>query len=294
MIRIARSIVPGAEESALQTRVPNVFHFVFGLRRRPQPFHLVHYLCVASCLEVNRPDAVFLYYRHEPRGPYWRLIAPRVTSVPIHAATPASRFRYRDRHVRRYRYAHVSDFVRLEKLLEHGGVYADIDTVFVNPVPRELFGHSFVLGREADVVDQRTGRREPSLCNAFIMAEPEAEFGRLWQTRMASVFDGSWSTHSTLLPHTLMLERPESIHVEPSRTFYKHMWTPEGLRTLLEGLDPDFDGVASMHLWSHLWWARRRRDFSGFHGGLVTEDYIRDGRTTYAVAARPFLPASTR
>ena len=38
---------------------------------------------------------------------------------------------------------------------------------------------------EADIVDQRTGRREPSLCNALILAEPGAEFGRIWAEQMA-------------------------------------------------------------------------------------------------------------
>ena len=79
-------------------------------------------------------------------------------------------------------------------------------------------------------------------------------------------------------------------HVEPPRTFYKHMWTREGLRSLFEELDPDFSGVASMHLWSHLWWRRRRRDFSSFYGARLTERYVREANTTYAVAARPFLP----
>ena len=44
-----------------------------------------------------------------------------------------------------------------------------------------------------------------------------------------------------------------------------------------------------MHLWAHLWWSRRRRDFSGFHGGMIDEDYVRNADTTYAVAARRFL-----
>ena len=88
-----------------------------------------------------------------------------------------------------------------------------------------------------------------------------------------------------------MLQHPELIHVEPSRTFYKHMWTREDLYALFRGLDTDFTGVASIHLWSHLWWERRRRDFSDFHAGLITKDYVRAERTTYAVAARPFLPS---
>jgi hypothetical protein len=216
-----------------------------------------------------------------------------VTPVAIDAQSPAAGFRYRDRRVKRYRYAHEADFVRLEKLLDAGGVYADIDTVFVNPLPRRLFQEPFVLGREADIVDERTGRSAPSLCNALILAEPGAAFGRLWLDRMPDAFDGSWSAHSTLLPHRLMLEHPDLIHVEPSRTFYKHMWTREDLHTLFRGLDTDFSGVASIHLWSHLWWERRRRDFSDFHAGLITERYVRAGETTYAVAARPFLPSSS-
>ena len=60
---------------------------------------------------------------------------------------------------------------------------------------------------------------------------------------------------------------------------------------LMEGLDTDFDGVISMHLWSHLWWDKRRRDFSRVHAGMLTEDYLRTVDTTYSIAARRFLPA---
>ena len=60
-------------------QIPRQFHFVFGLRDRPEPLHLVHYLCLASCLRVNRPDRIFFYCGHEPTGRYWRLIEPHVT-----------------------------------------------------------------------------------------------------------------------------------------------------------------------------------------------------------------------
>ena len=35
--------------------------------------------------------------------------------------------------------SHEADFVRLDALIAHGGVYADIDTLFVHPVPARLF-----------------------------------------------------------------------------------------------------------------------------------------------------------
>lgn len=35
--------------------IPNIFHFVFGLGEQTQRFHLMHYLCLASCRPTARP-----------------------------------------------------------------------------------------------------------------------------------------------------------------------------------------------------------------------------------------------
>ena len=59
---------------------------------------------------------------------------------------------------------------------------------------------------------------------------------------------------------------------------------------LLQGCDPDFHGVYSMHLWAHLWWSEKNTDFSLFHAGMLTEKYVRTVDTTYNVVARRFLP----
>jgi hypothetical protein len=270
--------------------IPNRFHFVFGLQRQRNPFHLVYYLCIESCLRVNNPERIYFYYHYEPYGRYWDLLKDKVVPVRVDLKDFVRRYDYKDRFVRRYDYAHQSDFIRLEKLIAHGGVYADIDTIFVSKIPERLFAKQFVLGREDDVVSWETGVARPSLCNAFIMAEKEAAFGVRWLGEMESAFDGSWSNHSTLLPRELSERYPELIHIEPSGTFYKHMWTREGIRTLLEGCDPDFTGVVSMHLWSHLWWSKERRDFSDFHSGLITERDVREKDSTYNLAARRFLP----
>jgi hypothetical protein len=271
-------------------RIPNVFHFVFGLKPQTEPFHLVHYLCIASCIRTNRPARVFLYHHHEPFGRYWELVRPHLTLVRVPLDAWVRDFRYADAGIDPYRYAHHSDFIRLERLLDAGGIYADIDTIFVNPLPAELREHSFVLGSEGEIVPSGSTKPVPSLGNAFIMAEPNAEFGRRWLAEMRGAFDGSWSNHSTLLPQRLSERWPELVHVEPPRTFYKHSFTPEGIRTLFEALDEDFTGVVSFHLWSHLWWSRWRRDFSTFHAGRLTERTLARAETTYARVAREHLP----
>jgi hypothetical protein len=270
--------------------IPNQFIFVYGLQRQAEPFHLAHYLALESCRRVNQPATIFFFHHYEPYGPYWEKIRPHLTLIRAELNSRVRHFGYgfRNRGCRHYRYAHHADFIRLDKLLELGGIYADIDTLFVNPLPSRLFDKSFVLGRENEIRDA-DGKTYPSLCNAFIMAEYGAPFARIWRNEMERAFNGSWSNHSSLLPQRLSMLNPELIHIEPPRSFYKHMWTREGIRNLLEECDPDFSDVYSMHLWAHLWWSKKRRDFSDFHAGLLTESFIRENDTTYNIAARAFL-----
>jgi len=272
--------------------IPNLFHFIFGLKEQTEPFHLCFYLCLESCFQVNHPAAVYFYYHYEPYGEYWELVKKCLELVQVDFVSFVSRYKYgfRNRKCKRYGYAHHADFIRLEKLIEKGGIYADIDTIFVNKIPDYLFTKPFVLGREDNVPPPGKRQLSPSLCNAFIMSARNAEFAVKWREHMEKEFDGSWSNHSTFLPQRLSKQYPDLIHIEPKRTFYKHMWKPEGIHTLFKGCDQDTEDVVSMHLWSHLWWSKERKDFSDFHEGVLIPEYIRTVDTTYNLIARRFLP----
>ena len=102
------SATEAAGEPQTSARVPNVFHFVFGMKPQSEPFHLMHYLCLASCLGVNRPDAVMFHCQHEPWGEYWDRIRNRLTVVPVQPDPFVSSFRYRNPDVERLRYAHLA------------------------------------------------------------------------------------------------------------------------------------------------------------------------------------------
>ena len=273
-------------------RIPRIFHFIY-LSPRSEELSLAYYLCLESCLRVNEPDEVFLYCRHEPRGAYWERLRERVTLVVVAGSEVVPELNYPRRRMNRYRDLHETDFLRLEILLRQGGVYADLDTLFVNPLAPELFEHSFVIGRELDVYRGGGEEAVPSLCNAVLMCAPGAPFARLWLQRMPAAFDGTWDAHSTGLAELLRAEHPELVHIEPSRSFYPFMFTREDLAKLFEELHTDLEGVYSIHMWAHLWWSRWRRDFSSFHGGRLSERYVRAGGTTYAHAARPVLMAAT-
>ena len=272
----------------LSLQIPNQFHFVYGLKPETSPFHLIHYLCLESCLRVNQPERIFFYYHHRPWGQYWDLIRDKI--IPMRVPHPAIKLQYTDPRIERYRYAHEADFLRLDVLIDQGGVYADMDTIFVNPLPSRLLEYPFVLGRENDVRCHTTGEVKTSLCNALIMSAPRAEFAMLYRQQMEQAFDGSWSGHSTILPADLAAKHPSLIHIEPSHRFYSYMWTQDDLHRLLGECEQVGSDVASIHLWAHLWWSEQRRDFSGVHAGMFTEDYLRNVNTTYNLLARPYLP----
>lgn len=274
--------------------IPRVAHFVFGLREQDEPFHLVHYLAIASCAAVVAPEEIHLHCHHLPYGFYWDLVRPLVTLHRIERPAIAAR-RYDDAGVARYSYAHEADVVRLDALDRHGGVYADIDTLFVHPPPEALWHEDCVIGREADVTDHRTGITRTSLSNAVIMARPGSPFVRRWRARIDDAFDGSWAAHSCFLADDLARAHPDEVRVEPERTFHHFPPTPGGLRRLLVGREEPLDGVVAVHLAAHLWWDERRVDFvPEVHARTIDEAWIRERATTYALAAEPFLPPHGR
>jgi hypothetical protein len=261
---------------------------VFGLKRQVEPLHLVHYLALASCLEVVAPDELHIHCHELPFGFYWDLIRPRVQLHRVEPVEQIASHSYRDASGH-YAYAHHADFIRLDVLERWGGLYADIDTLFLRAPGEECWSAPAVIGREADVLDS-SGRSHGSLSNALLMSAPGGEFVRVWRERIAAAFDGSWSAHSCLLAYDLAQELPGSVRVEPRRAFHAFEPTPEGLRRLLVDPPCSLDGVSCVHLMAHLWWRRGRRDFIDLHAEVITERWIREADTTYALAARRFLP----
>src|SRR5258708_6871344 len=122
--------------------IPNVIHFIFGFAPDfgGKPFSLVHYLAVKSAYMVNKPDCINLFCQHEPQGEWWEK-AKRYVNV-VRVAPPEEVFG-----VRLYHFAHKADVMRLQVLMDQGGIYLDMDIICVRPFT-PLLGHSFVMGQQ--------------------------------------------------------------------------------------------------------------------------------------------------
>lgn len=283
--------------------IPRIFHFVFGLKEQTEPFHLMHYLCLASCRARHPEAAIFMHYRNLPWGLWWDEILPHITLQKVAGVPPDwQRERYqssadgRQTIAHNWSYAHEADFLRLDILLEHGGVYADMDSFFVQPYPERWFdGSAQCLMAEELPVNDAADVAVPSLCNAVILAAPNAAFIRAWREQMADAFDGSWSNHSCALAAKLWRENAAPIQVLPAQSFFAFPWTIKGMQRLFEHDEsraPNMTNVFSIHLWAHLWWSESRMDFTRFHAGLITLDNVMRGGNTYFELAKPLLLAA--
>ncbi len=270
--------------------IPRVAHFVYGLREQDEPLPFLHFASIESCRRVLAPERIYFHYRHLPWGVWWERICPSLTLVPVEPVEAVLQADYsRGAIPEHLRYAHHADFIRLDALIEHGGIYADIDTIFVRSFPQELFEQEFVIGRELPVRDERTGELRPSLCNALLMAQPGAVFARAWRERMAAALDGSWSNHSGFLSQELCEQMPDHVRVEPEERFFAFPASPRGVSQLLRERHEIPQEALSVHLWAHLGGNAAGETSAHAHVGWTTPSFVRSARTTLAELLRPYL-----
>ena len=147
---------------------------------------------------INNPDyKIYLYYCKEPiDNIYWNYIKEFCTLV--YTEPPTEIFNNK-----LTRYAHKADIIRLQKLLEHGGIYLDID-VLTNKSFDDLLNtdKSCVMGLQA------TNTQFQGLCNAVIFSKPKSKFLQIWYDEYKNFDNSQWDYHSVHLPLLLASQFP--------------------------------------------------------------------------------------
>ncbi|RCI11805.1 hypothetical protein L249_7743 [Ophiocordyceps polyrhachis-furcata BCC 54312] len=243
--------------------IPNVVNFIFFQKLPPRnrrgDFGFLNYLAVRSAVVSLKPQRIYIHYGFSSPS-----------SAPHHVAGDDAEpqqlvfdnpwIRRLKPHVELKRYAkpidhslrhqeHLADRVRLEILLEHGGIYLDLDAFALRPFEKALAPPSpydAVLGYE--------GGNRAGLCNAVIAARANSSFIRRWLTTYDSVdLNKEWNYHSVILPKELASEHPDEICELPPDAFLWPTWTWAHVRWMHEPLSSD----------ESEYWQRRIRDFGG-------------------------------
>lgn len=251
--------------------IPNIFHLCYGMAEDfgGKPFSLVHYMAIKSAYETNKPDKMYFYYKYEPKGEWWEKSLPMIEKVLIEP--PDEIFGNKLYHV-----AHKADVVRLNALIENGGIYLDLDTITKKSF-LPLLNNKFVIGRQ--------GRwRNMGLCNAVMMAEKNSEFLKLWlssyDTFRSKGKDKFWAEHSVKLPSILAKKHPELLQIEPYNSFHYPVYYPLSLKKIFVQCN-DYKDAYCHHLWEGGSWDK-------YLSKLNVKD-IKEKDTTYNIIARRFL-----
>ncbi|WWD17440.1 hypothetical protein CI109_101881 [Kwoniella shandongensis] len=247
--------------------IPNIVHYVYGLASEPQPdFPYFAYLAMRSAMTVLKPDKVMFHCITEPRGYWWDRVkdwegweadsSVKRGEVEIVQARDVQWIGSDRRPVKHF--AHKADIIRLEVLLEHGGIYLDIDTFVLRPfADYSLLLHDTVLAMEARELSffhglQSDDEMEPKgLCNAVIVAKKGSKFLKRWLDTYEVFREDKWTEHSVEMPWTLARMYPTLVTVLSERAFFWPLWTEDHIHAVYETKEYDFEksGQLAYHAW---------------------------------------------
>lgn len=216
--------------------IPNIVHYVY-INERPWKLH--HYLSIKSALIKAKVDRVHIWLDKEPTGKWWVNTKPL---VELHFITaPEEIF-----NIPITQPAHKSDVIRLQVLIEHGGIYADTDVIFKKPFT-DLLDNKFVMGQ------QGIGGGE-GLCPATMLSAKNSTFAKYWLAGFKDTFKGgppgspTWCTHSVNYPFYLASQIPQEVTILNHLSFFWPLYHEEHIKALFEE-NYEFSSAYSHHLW---------------------------------------------
>jgi GT2 family glycosyltransferase/mannosyltransferase OCH1-like enzyme len=258
-------------------KIPNIIHFVFGLKEQTEEFDLYRYIAIKSAYDVNRPDRIYFYYYYEPYGYWWNKIKPLLVLEKIEPPTEIFENKI-------YHYAHQADIIRLKKLIERGGIYLDMDTICLRSFS-DLLCNDFVMGTQPNSDNTQLY----GLCNAIILSSPNSNFGLKWldsyRTFRSKGRDTYWDEHSVLKPLQLSEIYKNDITVLNSNSFFYPLWYTINDIIFNENVNVDeYKKIISNNYCIHLW-----DTYSNEYLKKINENYIFNKNTIYNIFSRKFL-----
>lgn len=185
-------------------KVPDIIHFIWLTGPNSRPFSYINYLAVKAAALVHKPSKLLMHCNVAPEdNPHWDNASKFFTLVPCNApeeirGVPIKYVQYQ------------SDVLRMEILIQHGGIYIDSDMILLRPL-HDLMDSSLTLAEESP----------SSIANGVILAAPESEFLKIWQDKIPEAMKSpTWAYHAVVLPVQLFHEYPHLVTIRDSSYFF--------------------------------------------------------------------------
>ncbi|CAF4039032.1 unnamed protein product, partial [Adineta steineri] len=137
-------------------------------------------------------------------------------------------------------HAHRGDIMRLEVLIEYGGIYLDTDVLVLRSFAPLLNISDVIMAHQSD--DPKTA------CNAVILAKKNATFLRRLYHSYQSFDSRCWDCHSVKLTGQLASIYIDEVVVLPTDTFFRPGWDEPD--KFFKSNDYNFTSNYAAHLWN--------------------------------------------
>ena len=214
--------------------IPKIIHFIyFGYT----DFKFVHYFAIKTAYDNNPSYKINLYNYKLPKNNIWFDLTLQYVNI-IHTEPPESIYGNKLN-----TYAHRADIVRLEKLIEYGGFYLDIDVWTLKSFDSLLnIEETCIMGYQAEQSQFK------GLCNAVVGAKPQSAFLKIWLENYKSFKSDEWDKHSVYLPLELSKDHPSLIHIKSQEVFFPVSWFDFN-DLFKKNKKVNLDNSYTIHLW---------------------------------------------
>lgn len=240
-----------------QMPVPKIVHYIWYGNK--DVFSFYGFLSFISVLRFVRPCIILIHGDNLPSGVYWNFILDSFTKI-VHVKRKIENeiFGKRPKHRN-----HISDIIRIEALLQYGGIYLDMDMVLVKGI--DFFRrYSCTMSR----------MRSHLLASSFIMAEKNASFLQKWLDGYRFHYRNDSYIYSAMnYPSQLSNNYTDLIHVEFETL--SRPWTQHGDTIYYTNFN--WSTLYGIHLYNRIYYSP------------VNESVIRQMNTTFGAISRHIL-----
>ena len=167
----------------------------------------------------------------------------KVTGLEHHKGIPLNSYQYK------------ADVLRLEKLIERGGIYMDLDVLSLKPLDKFL-NNNIVMGAESAKNNETTNIKEiNSITNAIIITKENNDFLKCWYDQLAENLIGKeWAYHAVCLPKEIIENGEFDMVLEPTKTFMPFCFRyPYIFKEDQKDKDHLLTDSHTIHLWETIW-----------------------------------------